>query len=105
MAVSDTVCRREAGLARVEGVTRRWAWHSPAGFEGGCGDSGPAEPALDILLEATGERDFAAKHHQAFKREFVAPLPTEGGVIEAATIREWIEKRQRDRGATRTRAG
>ena len=105
MAVSDIVCRREAGVVRVEGVTHKWVWHSPSGFEWGYGGSGPADLALNILYEATGERDFAARNHLDFKRDHVASLPQEGGVIEAATIREWIAKRQRDRGATRTRAG
>ena len=35
MGVSDIVCRREAGLVRVEGVVQTWVWHSPAGFEWG----------------------------------------------------------------------
>ena len=37
MGVSDIARRREAGLVRVEGVTHRWVWHSPAGFEWGGG--------------------------------------------------------------------
>ncbi len=104
MAVSDIVCRREAGVVRVEGVSHSWVWHSPSGFEWGYGGSGPADLALNILLEATGERDFAAEHHQAFKRAFVAPLPFDGGRIEAARISEWIAERGPDRGATRSRA-
>ena len=104
MGVSDNARRREAGLVRVECAAQTWARHSPAGFEWGCGGSGPAELALNILLEATGDRDFAAEHHQTFKREFVAPLPFDGGRIEAAKISEWIAKRQRDRGEMQTRA-
>ena len=103
MGVSDIARRREAGLVRVEGAAQTWARHSPAGFEWG-GGSGPAEPALDILLEATGEGDFAAEHHQTFKREFVAPLPFDGGVIEAAKISELIGERRPDRGEMQTRA-
>ena len=104
MAVSDIVCRREAGVVRVEGVTHRWVWHSPAGFEWGYGCSGPAELAFNILLEMTGERDFAAEHHQDFKRAFVAPMPFAGGRIESAKISEWIAERRADRGAIRSRA-
>ena len=97
MAVRDIVCRREAGVVRVEGVTQTWVWHSPAGFEWGYGGSGPADLALNILLEATGDRDFAAEHHQAFKWTFVAPMPFDGGKIEAAKISEWIAERRPDR--------
>ena len=104
IAVSDIVCRREAGVVRVEGVTHRWVWHSPAGFEWGYGGSGPAELALNILLEATGEGDFAAEHHQAFKWAFMARMPFAGGKIEAARISEWIAECRRDRGEMQTRA-
>ena len=104
MGVSDIARRREAGLVRVEDAAQAWAWHSPAGFEWGFGGSGPAELALNILLQATGDRDFAAQHHQAFKREFVAPLPFDGGVIESAKISEWIGECRPDRGEMQTRA-
>ena len=79
MQLDDVICRREAGIAVVEGVEQEWVWHSPAGFEWGYGGSGPADLALNILLAASGDRDFAAQHHQAFKWQFVAKLPAEGG--------------------------
>ncbi len=97
MGVSDIVCRREAGLVRVEGATQTWVRHSPAGFEWGSGGSGAAELALNILLEATGERDFAAEHHQAFQWAFGARMPFAVGKIEAARISEWIAERRPDR--------
>lgn len=87
----DIVCRRgAAGAAVVEGVRHAWVWHSPTGFEWGYGGSGPADLALNILLAATADRDFAAQHHQAFKRRFVAPLPPAGGVIRADAVLDWI---------------
>ena len=67
MKFEDVVCRREAGSAVVEGVQQEWAWHNSVGFEWGNGGSGPAYLALNILLEATGDRDFAARHHQDFQ--------------------------------------
>ena len=67
-----------------------WVWHGPTGFEWGYGGSGPADLALNILLAATGDRDFAAKNHQAFKWKFVAALPPEGGVIRGSDVEEWI---------------
>ena len=93
MNLNDVVCRRVAGMAMVEGVRREWVWHSPDGFEWGYGGSGPADLALNILLTATGDRDFSAKHHQAFKWQFVAKLPPEGGVIDANDIAVWIKER------------
>ena len=84
------VCRRDAGRALVEGVPHEWVWHRPTGFEWGYGGSGPADLALNILLAATGDRDFSAKNHQAFKWRFVAALPPEGGVIRGSDVEEWI---------------
>ena len=97
MALTDIVCRREAGVARVAGVTHHWVWHSPTGFDWGCEGSGPADLALNILFAVTGDRDFAARHHHDFKREHVAQLPQAGGVIEEAVIGDWIAKRLRER--------
>ena len=58
----DIVCRRGAdGTAVVEGIRQAWVWHSPTGFEWGYGGSGPADLALNILLAATADRDFAAR--------------------------------------------
>ena len=89
----DIVCRHGAdGKAVVEGIRQAWVWHSPTGFEWGYGGSGPADLSLNILLAATGDRDFAASHHQAFKWRFVAALPREGGTIRGSAIVEWIAR-------------
>ncbi len=92
MSCCDIVCRRDDGRAVVEGVPHVWVWHSPTGFVWGYGGSGPADLALNILLAATGDRDFAAKNHQAFKWKFVAALPPEGGVIRGSDVEEWIAR-------------
>ena len=87
----DIVCRRGSdGMAVVEGLRQAWVWHSPTGFEWGYGGSGPADLALNILLAATADRDFAARHHQSFKWRFVATLPRSGGTIRAAAVLDWI---------------
>ena len=39
----------------------------PLGVRVGLGGSGPADLALNILLQATGDHDFSAQYHQAFK--------------------------------------
>lgn len=38
--------------------------HSPDGFEAGYVGSGPAQTALAILLEVTGERKAVEQHHE-----------------------------------------
>lgn len=89
----DIVCRhRPDGTAVAEGIRQAWVWHSPSGFEWGYGGSGPAALALNILLEATGGRAFAAQHHQAFKWRFVADMPREGGIILGDDVVERIAR-------------
>ena len=46
--------------------------HSPTGFAWGYGGSGPAQLALAILMDATGETTLALRHYQNFKFSFVA---------------------------------
>jgi hypothetical protein len=48
---------------------------SPTGFEWGYGGSGPAQLALAILADATGDDDLALRLHQPFKWTWIAPLP------------------------------
>lgn len=49
--------------------------HSPTGFEWGYGGSGPAQLALAILLDFSGDEELAIKGHQAFKQQIIAELP------------------------------
>jgi hypothetical protein len=46
--------------------------HSPDGFSWGYSGSGPAQLALAILLDVTGDEGLASRHHQAFKFKYVA---------------------------------
>jgi hypothetical protein len=48
--------------------------HSPTGFEWGYGGSGPAQLALALLADATGDDDRARTAHQRFKGEYVSRL-------------------------------
>ena len=52
--------------------------HSPSGFEWGYGGSGPAQLALALLLDYTGDETFALDHYQAFKTEVVSQLDCAG---------------------------
>jgi len=52
--------------------------HSPSGFEWGYGGSGPAQLALALLLDYTGDEAFALDHYQEFKTEVVSQLDCTG---------------------------
>lgn len=94
----------------VTNLPRVVVQHSPDGFNFGYEGSGPADFALNILTlfvlpetssnwrcmsyPVTCHRGvcslFAMRHHQEFKRLFVATIKQPGGIIRAATIHEWI---------------
>lgn len=63
--------------------------HSPTGFNWGYGGSGPAQLALAILYDWSGDSRLALKHYQAFKFNVVAGW---GDVwsITADEIEDWI---------------
>ena len=113
------IWRDEDGTVHAN-VPHSVVWHSPSGFEVGYGGSGPADLALNVLnafvppgrspsIDADGvEHDdspvkcyagqcsaFAARHHQAFKVQFIATMHRDGGTLPARTIREWIDARRR----------
>src|SRR5262245_46651034 len=81
--------------------------HSPAGFEWGCGGSGPSDLALN-LCEATllyqigyeGRRmkcwhgwcfEIAYTMHQDFKWQFIAPAAREGCRLPFTMLLAWVE--------------
>lgn len=51
--------------------------HSPDGFEWGYGGSGPAQLALSLLLDYTGDAEVALQFYQAFKAAHIAGRPRE----------------------------
>lgn len=65
--------------------------HSPTGFEWGYGGSGPAQLALAILLDVTGDRELAEKLHQDFKWKFIANLPAEKWQLREDDVRQWVK--------------
>ena len=71
-------------------VEHKWVSHSPDGFEWGYAGSGPAELALNILILFVS-RSEAWRLHQAFKVQFIVPMPSEGGAIKAEDIQAWID--------------
>lgn len=72
-----SVTVREEGrpaLLNPKPSQRLWN-HSAAGFEWGYAGSGPAQLALALLLDFTGNEELAVKHHQEFKSHAIAALP------------------------------
>jgi len=67
--------------------------HSPDGFQWGYGGSGPAQLALALLLDVTGDGKLSVQLHQHFKRDFVATWG-ESWLIDADQIRRWVELRR-----------
>lgn len=64
--------------------------HSPDGFEWGYGGSGPAQLALAILLDVTGDRELAKLLHQPFKWQYVAIAPKDGFSLTEEEVRAWV---------------
>jgi len=65
--------------------------HSPTGFSWGYWGSGPAQLALALILDATGDKDLAQHKHQAFKMAAVAEWPIDGEwEIQTVEILAWL---------------
>jgi len=80
---------RNVGEARTD-LEHTWVYHSPDGFEWGYGGSGPSDFALNLLGLVVAPPEAWRLHH-AFKRDVVAKLPREGGVITVPQIVRWVE--------------
>lgn len=83
---ADPKDRTSGGEATVN-VAHRWKLHSPTGFEWGYGGSGPADLALNILLEFVSPAD-AYRMHQDFKA-LIARVPDEGMELAAQDVAAW----------------
>ncbi len=68
--------------------------HSPTGFAWSYGGSGPAQLALAILADATGDDAFALGHYQDFKREIIAAMPAGDFTLERVAVLDWIAERK-----------
>ncbi len=79
----------EDGLAE-ELPLRLDLWkHSPTGFEWGYGGAGPAQLALAILADVTGDDIFAVDKCHQFTFEVVAGLDRDQWAIPARKILGW----------------
>ena len=63
--------------------------HSPDGFNWGYSGSGPAQLALGLLLDVTGDREIASRYYQLFKADAVAQFGESWEITEVA-IRRWL---------------
>src|SRR3954469_18003779 len=65
--------------------------HSPTGFGWGYDGAGPAQLALAILAEVTGDNSLAVRLHQEFKRDVIAGLAmNRSWQINSCQVREWL---------------
>jgi hypothetical protein len=81
---------KDGKLLSPEPSQKLWN-HSLDGFNWGYGGSGPAQLALGLLYDVTGDKDLSVRLHQDFKWAFVAKW---GEMWEITTeqINEWVEK-------------
>lgn len=68
--------------------------HSPDGFQWGYSGSGSAQLALALLYDVTGDKRLSLKHHQNFKRAFVAKW-SDNWSITAKEIANWLHNEER----------
>ena len=59
-------------------------------FQWGYGGSGPAQLALALLLDATGDTEIALRYYQQFKDEYVSIWLDRWGLTRDM-IREWVK--------------
>lgn len=76
--------------------------HSPDGFNWGYGGSGPAQLALALLLDSTGDPGVALTQHQNFKRCFVADWGDEWEITQNEII-AWLNSPAKDKPVSRER--
>ena len=72
--------------------------HSPDGFNWGYCGSGPAQCALGILLDVTGDRNRALNLYQQFKEQVIAHIRETSAMkveIEESSILKWLNENER----------
>ena len=66
--------------------------HSPTGFEWGYLGSGPAQLALAMLAAYRKDDDWALRHYQLFKDDFVSKFPHTNFKVTREEIDDWVEE-------------
>ena len=65
--------------------------HSPTGFDWGYPGSGPAQLALALLADLTGDGEYAVRNHQEFKSDVVAVILHDKWTILGQEIQGWVQ--------------
>lgn len=74
-------------------ASQRLRNHSPDGFQWGYGGAGPAQLALALLLDVTGNPEVAQAYYQDFKFHIVASWGEEWSITNQQILR-WLEGEQ-----------
>ena len=67
---------------------------SPTGFAWGYPGSGPAQLALAILADHTGDDATALRFYQDFKQAFIATAPEDGFTLTSEQIGAWVAEQE-----------
>jgi hypothetical protein len=80
--------------ARRLGLFLKLRNHSPTGFEYGYAGSGPAQLALAILRDHTGDPEQTLRLYQRFKFERIATIPQQAESFEITSeeIDQWLRR-------------
>ncbi len=82
----------EDGAPRPLALRSDLRTYSPQGFEWAYGSNGPAQLALAILADVTGDDAYALRHHHWFKLEVISTLPPTGWKLTERQIMAWTEE-------------
>jgi hypothetical protein len=86
----EAVIDVERRSGRRERLRQRIVRHSPTGMAFSYSGSGPADCAATVLALVLPLKE-AWRLHQAFKQDVIARIPRDGGVVELADVRAWVE--------------
>ena len=64
--------------------------HSPGGLAWGYPGSGPAQLAMALLADLTGDGEYAVRHHQRLKRDVTARILHDQWTIHGEDLTGWV---------------
>jgi len=86
----DLVVTKDGETLSPEPSQALWN-HSPNGFQWGYAGSGPAQLALALLLDVTGDPGLSVQLHQRFKMQHVASWGVKWE-ITTEQIEDWVDE-------------
>lgn len=90
--VGNQLVTKDGGILDPHPSQRIWN-HSPTGFSWGYRGSGPAQLALALLYDVTGDEELSGRLHQQFKEEFVAGWGDIWGMTDI-DIQRWVDSQR-----------